>query len=162
MNTSTARVITRLSAYSLLILLQLTIAGCSPPPPAEASIRKALDTMSQAVENNDPAPIVERLHGDFDMKRSGEPLNRFQAVHLLRFTLKRFRHISVTLTNIRVSPDSVRKDTATATFNALVTGSNNRFLPQTGQLYRVESTWRLDGGEWKLLHMESKRALESG
>ena len=39
-------------------------------------------------------------------------------------------------------------------FDAAVTGGAGGLLPQSGQVYDVETGWRLEGGEWRLVNAE--------
>ena len=39
-----------------------------------------------------------------------------------------------------------------ARFSVLATGGSGGFLPDSGQVYQVETGWRLVDGEWKLLN----------
>lgn len=144
---------------TLALLLLLT--GCSDPPPAEDDIEKALDSMEKAVENNKPEPVLDRLHGDFKLNRSGHSLSRSEAERLLRLTLRRHQNVSVVLTRVKVESEPSRKDRARAWFSAVVTSSSrSRFLPEDGELYRIESEWALEGGQWKLLNVASRRTLD--
>jgi hypothetical protein len=139
----------------------LLLAGCADPPPAEDDIEKALDSMEKAVENNNPEPVLDRLHGDFELNRSGRPLSRSQAERLLRLTLKRHQNVSVVLTRVKVESEPSRPDRARAWFSAVVTSSSrSRFLPEDGELYRIESEWGLEDGQWKLRNVASRRTLD--
>lgn len=148
----------RRSAYVLLLALQLT--SCAEPPPAEQAITRALEKLEKAVEENKPLPVLNLVHEDFSANRSGRDMSRLEAEQLVKMALRRHRNINVVLTNIRVEPDPVREDVAMARFNAVVTSSSrSRFLPEDGQLYRVDTEWRLED-DWQLYRLESRRALE--
>jgi hypothetical protein len=143
-----------------LALLGL-FAGCSSPPPAEDDIEKALNSMEKAVEANNPQPVLARLHSDFDLNRSGRSLSRSEAARLLRLTLKRHQNVSVVLTRVKVESEPSRPDRARAWFSAVVTSSSrSRFLPEDGELYRIESEWALADSQWKLLNVASQRTLD--
>lgn len=148
----------RRSAYVLFLALQL--AACAEPPAAEQAITRALEQMATAIEENKPLPVLDLIHEDFSANRSGRDMSRLEAEQLVKMALRRHRNVNVLLTNIRVETDAVREDLARAAFNAVVTSSSrSRFLPEDGQLYRVETEWRLDDG-WQLYRLESRRALE--
>lgn len=145
---------------ALLMTLLLALSACSEPPAAEADIEKALAAMETAVQENKPGPVLERLHSDFELNRSGRTLSRSRAEQLFRLTLQRHRNVSVVLTRIKVEADASRRDRAKAWFSAVVTSSSrSRFLPEDGALYRIESDWALEDGQWKLLHVKSERTL---
>lgn len=143
------------------LALLFVFTGCSNPPPAEDDIEKALESMEKAVENNNPEPVLDRLHGDFQLDRSGRSLSRSEAERLLRLTLKRHQNVAVVLTRVKVESEGSRKDRARAWFSAVVTSSSrSRFLPEDGELYRIESEWALEDGQWKLLDVASRRTLD--
>ena len=55
----------------------------------------------------------------------------------------------------KVGPVSIelRGDSdAVARFSVIATGSSGGFLPESGQVYQVETGWRLVDGEWKLIN----------
>lgn len=150
----------RATAYTLIALLTLWLSGCGQPEPAEDAITRAIKEMAEALEQREASPIVERLHDELVIREGIHgALGKEQAGRMLTATFFRHREISVVLTNIQVTADSIREDRAEATFNALVTGGSGGILPDRAQLYRISSEWQNDG-DWKLIAMEAKRALE--
>jgi hypothetical protein len=142
-------------------LLQALLTGCSDPPRASVDIEKALDEIEQAVEDNKELPVLNRMHDDFELTRSGREMSRYEAKQLLGLTLRRHRDVGIVITNLRVEPDPVRGDAASARFNAMITSKyDSRLLPDSGQIYRVESEWRLEDERWLLYRLDSRRALE--
>lgn len=155
------RFLARRPAYLALLALQLSLlAGCSRTP-AEEAIRQSLIDMAAALEARNSATIIEHLDENFRSEGAHGGLDRRGVQRTLMLIFYRHRDISVTLTNIQVEPDPVNRSRASATFNALTTGGDGGLLPTSGELYRVESEWRLVDGEWKLLSISGKRALES-
>ena len=150
----------RATAYTLIALLTLWLSGCGQPEPTEDAITRAIKEMAEALEQREVSPIVDRLHDELVIRegRHGE-LGKEQAGRMLTATFFRHRNISVVLTNIQVTADSIREDRASATFNTLVTGGSGGRLPDRAQLYRISSDWQYDG-DWKLVAMEAKRALD--
>lgn len=150
----------RATAYTLIALLTLWLSGCGQPEPTEDAITRAIKEMAEALEQRQASPIVDRLHDELAISESihGE-LGKEQTGRMLTATFFRHREISVVLTNIQVTADSIREDRAGATFNALVAGGSGGILPDRAQLYRISSEWQYDG-DWKLITMNAKRALE--
>ena len=147
----------RQTAYLCLVLLQLLLAGCSRPP-AEDAIRAALSDMAQALEARDSGPVMDRLDDSFHARSGNGELSRRDVQRLLLASFYRHQSISVTLSNIQVQTDGSQR--ARVTFNALTTGgSGNSWLPDTAQLYRIDSQWVLND-DWQLLSAEARRALE--
>lgn len=151
------------TAYGSLLFLQATLfmalAACSAPP-AEDGISDALGDMADAIEDRQAGPVVRRLATDFSLVRGGEALDREQSRRLLAATLIRYPDISITVTGINVLPDGARPDLAEARFNVLTTGGSGALLPETGQLYRVESLWRLEDGDWLMVSASARRLME--
>ncbi|AJD46739.1 hypothetical protein S7S_01575 [Isoalcanivorax pacificus W11-5] len=151
------------TAYGSFLLLQaavfMALAACSAPP-AEDGISDALREMADAIEARQAGPVVRRLTADFSLARGGEALDREQSRRLLAATLLRYPDISITVTGITVLPDGARPDLAEARFNVLTTGGTGSLLPETGQLYRVESLWRLEDGDWLMVRASARRLME--
>ena len=148
-------------ASGLFAFLILLLAGCGAPPPAEQAIEASLERIETAIESQNAVALMMEVHDDFSYQRGdGEPLNRMMAKKLAGHTLRSYRDLSVTLTNIRVEPDAIREDMANVKFNALITAGGGRsFLPEDGNLYRVDSVWLFDD-DWKVQQMTVRRALE--
>lgn len=146
-------------AYLALLCLQLLLAGCSQTPTEEA-IRTELESMAAAIEARQSGAVASRLHEDFISEGTHGGMDRRAVQRTLMAIFYRHQDISVTLTNIQVTPDPVNRSRASATFNALTTGGDGGLLPSSGELYRVESEWQLVDDEWKLLKLSGKRALE--
>lgn len=154
------KTVSRSSSYGLLVLAMLWLAGCGSPPPTEEAVGRAIKEMAQAIEERSTGAVISHLHEDLQVNESSHgALDLEQARRLLMATFFRHRNISVLLTNIQVTPDNLRDDLAEAQFNALVTGGSGGILPNQAQLYRINSQWRHDG-EWKLISLQAKRALE--
>lgn len=146
-------------AYLALLCLQLLLTGCSQTPTEEA-IRTEIEELAAAIEARQSAAVASRLHEDFISEGAHGGMDRRTAQRTLMAIFYRHKNISVTLTNIQVTPDPVNRSRANATFNALTTGGDGGLLPSSGELYRVESEWQLVDDEWKLLKLSGKRALE--
>ncbi len=150
----------RATAYTLIALLTLWLSGCGQPEPTEDAITRAIKEMAAALEQREASPIVDRLHEELVIREGIHgALGKEQAGRMLTATFFRHRDITVVLTNIEVTADSIREDRASASFNALVTGGSGGILPDRAQLYRINSEWQNDD-DWKLVSMEAKRALE--
>lgn len=144
-----------------MLALQLLLGGCGEPPAAEQGVRTALENMASALEQRDSGVIGDHLDENFHSSGQGHGIsNRKDAMRMLLAVFYRHQSISVTLTNIEVTPDGMNRDRASATFNALTTGGDGGLLPATAQLYRVESDWQLSDGEWRMTAMKARRALE--
>lgn len=154
---------TRIAAYILLLSAQLLLlGGCgkAPPPGAEAAISQHIEEMAEGIRNRRSGDVHTHLAEDFQLDQGNQSMTRDDARRMMTAIFMRHRNISVNLTNIRVELDSGSSSRASARFNALVTGGSGGILPDTAQLYRVESDWQLIDGEWMLVSASARRALE--
>ena len=127
----------------LFFLLATMACACSRESP-EAKLRQALASIGESLESHDASTLEEWLAEDFigpgGMDRAGA--RRTAAVMFIRH-----RDIGVNIGPARVELDEGH---ATARFEALLTGGSGRLLPDSAQVYEVESGWRLEDGEWRL------------
>ena len=118
------------------------LAGCAKPAD-EAALRAALAEGQQAIEARDADRLMDLVGDEFGgpdgMDRAG--LRRYAALMLLGQ-----QRVGLTLGPVTVE---LHGDRAVARFDALVTGGG-RFVPEGAEARRVETVWRLEGGEWKL------------
>lgn len=150
----------RPTAYLLLLFAQLALVGCTPPTPAEEGVREALRKLAIAVEEREAGDVMGALHEEFRNMGHGGPMDRKDARRLVMAVFYRHQNISVNLANVRVEPDGMNQDRVVARFNALVTGGRGGVIPEEARLYRVESVWQRQNGEWKLLVLEGRRMLD--
>lgn len=126
-------------------------SGCSRTPPEDA-LRQTIAGLEVAAEKRDAAALRDGLAEDFvgpgGMDQRG--LARMaQGVFL--------RHKGVDA-NLGPLDMDVRGEHATVRFTAAVTGGEG-LLPDSGQVYEVDTQWRLEGGEWRLVRANWKPRL---
>jgi hypothetical protein len=143
------RSIPAIGAFLTLLLL----TACSRPP-AETQIHATLSDMAEAVEEADVsaflAPIAEDFAGDtWQLDRRGARL-------LLMREMRAHERLRARLVDIQIEFPTA--DRATASFQAVLTGGSG-LLPEDGGWYRVETGWRLDGGDWKLISAGWERVI---
>lgn len=138
----------------LLLATALTIlAACGRDTPEQA-VRKQVDAMQAAIDARDAGDVGGLLADDFI---GNEGMDRRAAKQLAAAMFLRHRDIGA-----KVGPVSVelRGDSdAIARFSVLATGGSGGLLPDSGQVYQVETGWRLVDGEWKLLNASWKPNL---
>ncbi|HEU4671135.1 MAG TPA: hypothetical protein VFR91_10545 [Dyella sp.] len=129
----------------LCVLVLATVsglpAGCHRVP-AEQAVRQAVAAAEQAAEAVDAGAFQGRLSEDFTGNR-GE-VDRRQLVDMLRLARLRGETIHVLMGPVAVEPRGGRY---VATFTVTLT-SGGRLLPSDMGVYRVESAWRKEGGDW--------------
>ncbi len=120
------------------------LAGCSHEPP-EQKLRDTIAGMQAAAEARDAdelfAPIAEDFGGPGGMDR--ESFRRF-------VTLVSLRNEKV---GVQLGPMDVKlfgQDRATVRFTAATSGGSG-WLPDSAQVYQVETGWRMQDGDWKLI-----------
>jgi hypothetical protein len=124
------------------------LAACARPAQEDA-LRARISGLADAVEARDRAGVEERLHPDF-VGPGG--LDRAGARRIAAGVFLRHRDIGVVLGPVEIL--SLEATSARARFTAAVTGGAGGILPEQAQLYEVETAWRLEDGEWRLLSAE--------
>jgi hypothetical protein len=130
---------------ALAVISMFGFAACSRDTPEQA-VRKQVETMQAAIDARDAGAVDDLLARDFI---GNEGMDRRAAKQLAAAVFLRHRDV-----NAKVGPVSVelRGDSdAIARFGVLATGGSGGLLPDSGQVYQVETGWRLVNGEWKLL-----------
>ena len=150
---------TPLRASAILSLLLLLLAGCEKPPLEEA-IAGHIHDMADAVETRSARGVNRHIAEHFRLDRGGHEMDREEARRMMTAIFMRHRDISVRLTNVRVEPDPGSQRQARARFNALVTGGSGGILPDTAQLYRVDTDWERIDDDWMLVSASARRAME--
>ena len=142
-----ALVCRKISAYLLLIALQLLIAGCTKTPPEQA-ILDALEKLETAIEAGDTGTVMDALTDPAEIQRGGHILQRDELRRLLMGTFLRYPKRQLALTQINIELDPVTQRHARVTFTAFAWGGQS-MMPDNADSYRVVSDWREDG-EWKI------------
>ncbi|SOU00012.1 Hypothetical Protein LMG19146_01991 [Xanthomonas arboricola pv. fragariae] len=131
----------------LVAILVVALSGCTRAAP-EQRLRATLEAMHQAIEARQVgeamAPVAEDFVGEQGLDAAG--LRRLMQLQMLGK-----RRIGVTLGPVDVQ---VRDDTARVRFTALLTGGSGRWLPEQAQTYQVTTGWRLQDGDWQLIHAQ--------
>ena len=137
-----------LSARSLLlgVLASVVAVGCSRTAPEQA-VREQLEVLQAAIDGRDAGDVQALLADDFV---GNQGMDRRGARQLAVAVFLQHRDVGA-----RIGPVAVElrgEDEATATFSVLATGGSGGFLPETGQVFDVETGWRLVDREWRLLN----------
>ena len=128
------------------MLAVLLLAGCASEDP-ERAVRAQLDAMQAAIDVRDPGRIDDLLAEDFI---GNDGMDRRAIRQLASAVFLRHRDVGAKVGPIGVE---LRGDSdAIARFSVIATGGSGGLLPESGQVYQVETGWRLVDGEWKLLN----------
>lgn len=132
-------------SFVLLACVALALTGCTGPSPEQA-LREQVSALHGAVEGRDAAAIGDLLADDF-VGPGG--MDGDAAVRMARLAFLRHRDVGATLAGpLRVD---LREHDATVSFEVALTGGSGRLLPDAARLYSVETGWRLQDGDWRLL-----------
>ena len=126
--------------------LLLVLAGCSRSDPEQA-VRAQLEVLQQAIDARDAGAVADLLAEDFI---GNDGLDRRGAKQLAAGVFLRHREVGARLGPITVELRG--EGEAIARFSVLATGGSGGLLPEQGQVYQVETGWRLQDGDWKLLN----------
>ena len=129
----------------LTVLLIAAFSACSPPLTVSQQVIAAIREMETQIENGERRPFISHVAEDFS-GQNGQ-LNRQELQRLVIYQLNRHQRLHAQLFPINVTKTS--EEEASATFRALITGGPG-WIPDQGQLYDFETTWRDEGGEWEL------------
>ena len=130
---------------AMAVITALMVAACSKDDPEQA-VRLQVEAMKAAIDARDAGDVEDLLAEDFV---GNDGMDRRAIRQLAAGVFLRHREIAA-----KVGPVSVElrgESDAIARFSVLATGGSGGFLPQSGQVYQVETGWRLVDGEWKLL-----------
>lgn len=135
-----------LGTLAVAWLLMAPVLGCSRTSPEQA-VRQQLDALQSAIDARDAKAIHGLLAEDF-VGNGGMDRRGARQVALAVFL--QHREIGARLGPVKIE---MRGDTeAAAKFTVLATGGSGGLLPETGQVFEVETGWRLEDGKWRLLN----------
>ena len=130
---------------AMAVITALLVAGCGKDDPEQA-VRLQVEAMQAAIDARDTGDVEDLLARDFV---GNDGMDRRAIRQLAAGVFLRHREVAA-----KVGPVSVElrgESDAIARFSVLATGGSGGFLPESGQVYQVETGWRLVDGEWKLL-----------
>lgn len=107
-------------------------------------MRETIAAMEAAAEARDSEGLVEHLAEDFG---GPEGMDRDRFRRYLALIWLRNRDVGVTLGPLDVE---LLGDRAKVSFTAAARGGEG-LLPDRAEVYQVETGWRLENGDWKLI-----------
>lgn len=123
--------------------LLLGLGGCARTPPEQA-LRDTIAEVQGAIERRDAQALQRQLASDFI---GSDGLDRDGARRLAQLVFLRHRDVGASFGPLQIA---MQERNATVRFTAALSGGRGGLLPDTGQIYNVETGWRLDDGEWLL------------
>lgn len=147
---------------NFLRLMAASVAGavllaegtaCSRESP-EHAVRLQVEAMHAAIEARDAGDVHALLAEDFI---GNDGLDRRGARQLAAAIFLRHRDVAARFGPVQVELRG--EGDAIARFTVLATGGSGGLLPDNGQLFDVETGWRLVDGEWRLLNANWRARL---
>lgn len=106
--------------------------------------------MQSALETRDASALDEHVAEDFI---GPDGMDRKDARRMAQIVFLRNRDIGATFGPLQVS---LQDEHATVRFSAALTGGSGALLPDSAQVYEVNTGWRMRGEEWELVSAEWK------
>lgn len=138
-----------------IALMLLLLAGCARTAPEQA-LREALSGLQATIEKRDASGLQGMLADDFI---GPEGLDRDGARRLAQAMFLRYRDVGAKIGPLDITLQGDRH--ASVHFSAAVSGGAGAVLPDSGQIYDVETGWRLEDGNWQLVSAQWQPKLGS-
>ena len=136
--------IPRATAWLVVLVAAMTIPGCVRTPP-EQQLRESVTSLQASVQTRDASGLEEWLAADFV---GPDGLDRHGARRLAQLMFLRHRDIGARLGPLQVT---MQDNHASVRFTAALTGGTGGVLPDAVNAYDVDTAWRIEGGEWRLI-----------
>lgn len=121
------------------------LAACGPSGTVEEQVEARISDMEAAGEAGERGTFMGFVADGFEAQNGSMNREDFRRFMFLQFNER--RRIQAQLFPITVEVEG--PNLARARFNALVTGGGG-LIPEDGQLFAIETTWVLEGGDWML------------
>src|SRR6056297_2116485 len=136
-----------------IFCLALLLSACRPELDDKTRIERTLDAMTEALEQGDVSGFMAAVADDF-VAVNGRLDRRSLGLLVRRERLARDAiGIQRLDTRIEIFASDAADARAVASFRALATGGTG-LLPDEGRFWKVETGWRLDEGDWRLISAE--------
>ena len=110
--------------------------------------------MEEAAEAGELGSFMAYVAEDFAGGSGG--MARADLRRMLLVQLRRNSRVQAVVSNIETE---MFGDRATLNCTALLTGGARGWLPERGQIYRIETGWRLADGDWELIQASWEPSL---
>ena len=152
---SVYRLISSRFAVPVAAVLFFLLAACAREAFDYAdSLRQQIDSLEKSMNQGKSEVLMAAIADDFS---SDYLLDRRQLKLFLLRQRSQYKRITSTSGPLTVAVNFAETGvTATASFKTLLTGSQN-WLPESGQFYQFETSWRWRDGaakeeQWELIH----------
>jgi len=127
------------------VLVVVLLAACGEKLTVEQQVIATLRNMEYAAEEGQHLDFMGYIADTFKGQQGS--MDRREFHRFMIFQINQHRRLQAQFFAIYVKETG--GDTATAHFKILVTGGAG-LVPDSGQLYEVDTQWQRDGGDWVL------------
>lgn len=125
----------------------MTVLGCARTPP-EQKLRESLSALQASMETRNASDLEDALAIDFV---GPDGLDREGARRLAQMLFLRHQDIGANLGPVQIT---MQQKHASVRFTAALTGGTGAVLPDAASVYDVQTAWRLEDGEWRLINAQ--------
>ncbi len=126
-------------------LAALILGGCDRPLTVEQQVIAVIRDMEARLEAVERRPFMSHVAEDFSAQDGNMSREQFNAMVLAY--LHRYKRVQAQFLPIHVTTQG--QSGAIARFRVLLTGGE-RWLPERGRMYQVETRWRREDSAWLL------------
>ena len=127
------------------VLVTLLLAACGEKLSVEQQIIATLELMEEAAEQGEHFEFMGYVADSFNGQYGSMDRREFHRFMIFQINQHRRLHAQFFPIYVQESGENL----ALAHFKLLVTGGGG-LLPESGQLFEVETRWLRDGGDWML------------
>lgn len=136
-----------------VMLSVLLFGGCAQELSVEQRVIASLEMMEESAEDGRHLDFMGYVADDFQGQYGGMDRRAFHRFMIFQMSEKRRLRAQLFPIHVQQKGESQTPTQASAQFNILVTGGAG-LLPDSGQLFSVETEWILDGGDWLLIRAD--------
>lgn len=134
---------------SCLLALFVLLAACGKQDPASA-LEAAAIALEQAISERQTGKAAELLHEDF---ASHSGMDKREARQTMTGMFLRYQNVGLLVVGRDCQLDKGFYDRGHCTARVGISGAQG-LIPERAELYQVQTTWQLDGKEWRLLSIQ--------
>jgi hypothetical protein len=138
--------------FASLAALALLLSGCRHTPPEQA-LRDTIAAMQKAGEEHRVSDLMASVADDFVGQ---EGMDQKQLRQYLTVIGLQNRQLGTTLGPLAVT---ITGDRARVNFTLGASGGAGGWMPDRAQVYDVDTGWRMEGSDWKLISASWKPKL---
>jgi hypothetical protein len=134
------------------LLVLLACSGCHRTPPEQA-LRDTIAAMQKAGEEHRVSDLMDSVAEDF---AGPDDMDRKQFRQYLTVVALRNVYVGTTLGPLDIQ---ITGDRARVRFSLAARGGAGSWIPDRAQIYDVDTGWRREGDDWKLISATWKEKL---